>query len=81
MVENLPAMKETRIQSQGQEVPLEMGMVTHPSILVWRIQFHGHRSLAGYSPWDCEESDKTEQLTITICARAQSCPSLRPHGL
>ena len=24
---------------------------------------HGHRSLAGYSPWGCKESDTTEQLS------------------
>ena len=23
-------------------------------------KFHGQRSLAGYSPWDCKESDKIE---------------------
>ena len=23
---------------------------------------HGQRSLVGYSPWDCKESDTTEQL-------------------
>ena len=23
---------------------------------------HGQRSLAGYSPWDCKESDTTKQL-------------------
>ena len=23
-------------------------------------KFHGHRSLAGYSPWGCKESDMTE---------------------
>ena len=23
---------------------------------------HGQRSLVGYSPWDCKESDMTEQL-------------------
>ena len=26
-------------------------------------EFHGQRSLAGYSPWDHRESDTTEQLT------------------
>ena len=26
---------------------------------------HGRRSLAGYSPWGCKESDTTEQLTNT----------------
>ena len=25
-------------------------------------KFHGQRSLAGYSPWGCKESDTTEQL-------------------
>ena len=25
---------------------------------------HGQRSLVGYSPWDCKESDMTEQLSI-----------------
>ena len=24
---------------------------------------HGHRSLGGYSPWGCKESDTTEQLS------------------
>ena len=48
MVKNLPAMRETKVHSLGQEDPLEKGMATHSSILVWRI--HGWRSLAGYSP-------------------------------
>ena len=26
---------------------------------------HGQRNLAGYSPWDCKESDTTERLTHT----------------
>ena len=30
-------MQETWVQSLGQEDPLEKGMVTHPSILAWRI--------------------------------------------
>ena len=28
-------------------------------------EFHGQRSLAGYSPWDHKESDMTERLTST----------------
>ena len=36
MVKNLPAMKETQIQSLGGE-DLEKGMATHSSILAWRI--------------------------------------------
>ena len=37
MVENLPAMQETCVQSLGQEDPLEKGMATHSGILAWRI--------------------------------------------
>ena len=37
MIKNLPAMWETRIQSLGQEDPLEKEMTTHSSILAWRI--------------------------------------------
>ena len=37
MVKNPPAMQETQVQSLGEEDPLEEGMVTHSSILAWRI--------------------------------------------
>ena len=37
MVNNLAAMQETRIQTLGQENPLEKGMATHSSILAWEI--------------------------------------------
>ena len=37
MVKNLPAMQETRVQSLGQEDPLEKRMATHSTILAWRI--------------------------------------------
>ena len=37
LVKNLPAMKETWVQSLDQEDPLEKGMATHRSILAWRI--------------------------------------------
>ena len=36
-VRNLPAVQETRVPSLSQEDPLEKGMVTHSSILAWRI--------------------------------------------
>ena len=36
-VKNLPAMRETWVQSLGWEDPLEKEMVTNSSNLVWRI--------------------------------------------
>ena len=37
MIKNLPVMQETWVSSLGLEDPLEKGMVTHSSILAWRI--------------------------------------------
>ena len=37
MVKNLPATRETWVQSLGQEDPLKKEMATHSSILAWRI--------------------------------------------
>ena len=36
-VKNLPAMQEIRVQSLGQEDPMEKEMTTHSSILAWEI--------------------------------------------
>ena len=57
-------MQETQVRSLGWEDPLEEEMTTHSSIptLVWEIPWQ--RSLVGYSPCGCEESDMTEQLSM-----------------
>ena len=62
MVRNLPAVGETRVQSLGQEDPLEKGMTTHSSIRAWRILWTEEsgrlRSMGS------QESDLTERLTL-----------------
>ena len=63
MVKRLPTMRETRVQSLGREGLLEKEMATHSSILPGKSQ--GWRSLVGYSPWGCKESDIAERLTHT----------------
>ena len=64
MVKNLPAMQETRVQSLSQEDSLwRREWQSTPVFLLG--ESHGQRSLAGYSPWGCKESDTTEQLTHT----------------
>ena len=35
--QNVPAKQETWVQFLGREDPLEEGMATHSSVLVWRI--------------------------------------------
>ena len=57
MVKNLPAMQEAQVRSLRQEGPLEKGIATHSSIIVWTIPVH--RSLAGYGSGGAE-SDRTE---------------------
>ena len=64
LVKNLPAMRETQLWFLGLEDPLEKGLATHFSILA--EESHGHRSLAGYSPWDRKESDMTERLMLDL---------------
>ena len=52
MVKNLPAIRETQVQSLGQVDPLERGMASPTSILAWRIPWTEEPvTLAGYSPW------------------------------
>ena len=55
MVKNLPAMQETCVQSLGQEDPLRKEWLPTPVFLP--EEFHGQRSLVGYSPWGCKELD------------------------
>ena len=63
MVKHLPAMQEIRVQSLGWEDPLEKEMATHSVFLPG--EFHGQRSMVGYSPWGRKESDRTERPTHT----------------
>ena len=37
VIENLPALQETQVQSWGQKDPLEKGMATYYSFLAWRV--------------------------------------------
>ena len=78
-------MQETQFQPLGWEDPLEEGMATRSSILAWRI--HGQRSLAGYSPRVCKESDTTEAaehahtrwgllLPVTVSPNARGQPAV-----
>ena len=61
MVKNLPAdAGDARDTGSilGLEDPLEQEVAITPVFLPGK--FHGQRSLVGYSPWGCKESDTTE---------------------
>ena len=51
LVKSLSAMRETWVQSLGQEYPLDKGMATHSSILAWRV------------PWTEEPGGVTKSQT------------------
>ena len=59
-VKRLPTMRETRVQSLGQEDPLRRKWQPTPVLLPGKS--HGWRSVVGHSPWGLKESDTTERL-------------------
>ena len=62
-VKNPLTMQEIQDQSLSQEDPLEEEMATHSRTLPEKS--HGQRSLAGYCPWGCKESNTTEHTHVT----------------
>ena len=64
MVENLPAMHKTWVRSQGWEDPQRREWQPTPVSLPG--ESHGQRSLVGYSPWGCKDSDMTEPLYVSL---------------
>ena len=48
-----------------------------PTSVLLPGKFHGWRSLVGYSPWGCKESDTTEQLhCVCVCVWYKNCINL-----
>ena len=66
----MPAEWGTPVLSQGPKDPLEKAMVTHSSILAWRIQWTEE-------PWGRKESDTTERLTLSPSGTILVMTSLR----
>ena len=62
VVKNLPAMRVPQVRPW--ELPWRREWLPTPVFLPG--EFHGQRSLAGYSPWGLKELDMTEQLTLTL---------------
>ena len=63
-VKSPPAMRETQVQSLGQEDTLEKEMATHSSILAWRIPWT--EEPGGLHPRGQKDSDTTERLTLLL---------------
>ena len=64
MVKNPPAMRETRFRSLVWLGRAPGGWHDNPFQYSCLENPHGQRSLVGYSPWSCKESDTTERLNM-----------------
>ena len=62
-------MQETQVQSLVWEDPREEDMATHSDILAG--EYHGQKSLVGYSPRGRKESDMTDKHNL-ICAHTHT---------
>ena len=84
MVKNLPAMQETRVQSLGQDNPLEREMAIHSGTLAWRIPWMeepGSHPPGGRKEWDTVERlhSLTHSLLMpTILAPENTLPTAAP---
>ena len=61
MVKDQPAVQETWVWSLGWKILWRREWL--PASVFLPGEFHGQRSLGGYSPWDRKVSDTTELLT------------------
>ena len=60
MVGNLPSMQETWVRK------ITWRREQQPTPVFWPGEFHGQRSLAGYSPLGPRELDMTERLSLFV---------------
>ena len=79
MVKNLPAVRETWVQSLIRKMPWKSGWQPTPVLLPGKS--HGQRSLAGYSPQGRKESDTTERLTLSLSFLGVKGCSVDPASL
>ena len=77
-VKSLPAMQETRFDPWVGKIPSRRKCLFIPVFLPG--EFHGQRSLAGYSPGGCKESDTTEWLILSLFTWQRSYSVLHPRN-
>ena len=62
-IKNLSAMQVTQVPYLGWEDPWRREWL--PTLVFMPGEFHGQRSLVGYSPWGHKESDMTKSNIFT----------------
>ena len=76
MVKNLPAIQETGFYLWFGKIPCRGEW--QPTTVFLPGEFHGQRSLAGYSPWGGKELDMTEWLSTHTVILYGPGPALFP---
>ena len=77
----LQETQETWVRSLNRKIPWKEKWQLTP--VFWPGKSHGQRSLMGYSPWSCKESDMAKQLSMhKYChqiswGRSRASPSLQ----
>ena len=69
IVRNLPGTQRPWFNSSVGKIPWRRECLSTPVFLPG--EFHGQRTLVGYSPWDRKESDTTEWLSRTGVGEGQ----------
>ena len=64
IVKNLPAVQKIGFDSSGRKIPWRREWL--PTLVYLPGEFHGQKSLVGYSPWACKELDMTKRLTVSL---------------
>ena len=70
-VKNLSVIQKTQVQSWVGKTPWRKAWQPTPVFLPG--EFHGWRSLAGYSPWGRKESDTTERPPVRGTFQCWTC--------
>ena len=68
-VRSQPEMQETRVQSLGQEDPLEKDMATHSSTLAWKVP--RTEEPGGLQSGGRKESDTTDNNSCLVAEQQQ----------
>ena len=63
MVKNLPTMQENSFDPWVGKIPWRREWL--PTLVFLPEEFHGQRSLEGYSPWSQKESDRLSNQNLT----------------
>ena len=64
MVKSLPVMQKTRLYPRVGKIPCRRA--GQSTLVFLPREPHGQRSMVGYRPWGCKDSDRTQWLTLSL---------------